>query len=330
MAKNHDLRGNLERAWHNFGVSQEGSLRGQQRPKAALVSVVIPCYNQAHFLGEAIESVLAQSYPHFEIIVVDDGSTDNTSEVAARYPEVRLVSQDNLGLAAARNAGLWRSQGEYMVFLDADDRLLPEALKVGVECLEAHPECAFVFGYCNSIADDASPLPTLHCPRVEGDQYLALLRRCYIWPPAVVMYRHSVFEAVGAFDASVSAAADYDMYLRIARRFPICNHEKVVVEYRVHGTSMNHNFALMLKSTLAVLHSQRKYAKGNKQYEEAIEEGIRASQDYYGGRMARKVQAHTRKGEWKQGIRSLLVLVRLHPRVFARVLRRLAPRTRAG
>src|ERR687894_2072239 len=102
--------------------------------EGGLVTVVIPCYNQAHFLGEAIESVLSQTYPHFEIVVVDDGSTDNTSEVASGYPpdKVRLIRQENKGLSAARNAGLGRSGGEYVVFLDSDDRLLAEALEVGV------------------------------------------------------------------------------------------------------------------------------------------------------------------------------------------------------
>src|ERR671912_965329 len=118
--------------------------RGGQHVGTGLVSVVIPCYNQAHFLGEAIESVLSQTYPHFEIVVVDDGSTDNTQEVAARYPGVRYIRQENQGLAGARNAGIRRSNGSYLVFLDADDRLLPEALEVGLEHLNAHPECAFV------------------------------------------------------------------------------------------------------------------------------------------------------------------------------------------
>src|ERR687890_856397 len=106
-------------------------LQKEQEVVAGLVSVVIPCYNQAHFLGEAIESVLAQSYPRFEIIVVDDGSTDDTSKVAARHPGGRYVYQNNQGVSAARNSGLARSEGEYVVFLDADDRLLPEALVAG-------------------------------------------------------------------------------------------------------------------------------------------------------------------------------------------------------
>ena len=94
-----------------------------------VVSVVITCYNQAHFLREAIESILAQSYSNHEIIVVDDGSTDNTPQIAKSYSTLRYVYQQNQGLAAARNTGLRESRGEFVVFLDADDRLLPIAWK---------------------------------------------------------------------------------------------------------------------------------------------------------------------------------------------------------
>src|SRR5215208_5142350 len=92
------------------------------------ISVIIPCYNGAGFLSEAIESVLAQRYPDLETIVVDDGSTDNSLAIAAQYPEIRSISQRNAGVAAARNTGLRYSAGEYIVFLDQDDRLLPDAL----------------------------------------------------------------------------------------------------------------------------------------------------------------------------------------------------------
>src|SRR5215208_7628052 len=145
------------------------SQKEQEGVASPLVSVVIPCYNQAHFLGEAIESVLAQSYPYFEIIVVDDGSPDDTSEVAARYPEVRLVRQENQGVSGARNSGFARSEGEYVVFLDADDRLLPEALEAHLEHLEAHPECAFVSGRYKFMADGGSPLSERPSPIISKD-----------------------------------------------------------------------------------------------------------------------------------------------------------------
>src|SRR5919112_291203 len=165
---------------HSWSVNPEGVRHGFRRSHgeqdaAPLVSVVIPCYNQAHFLGEAIESVLAQSYPNFEIIVVDDGSTDDTSEVAGRYPKVRLVRQENQGLSGARNAGLARSEGEYVVFLDADDRLLPEALETGLEYLDAHSECAFASGRYRFIGGDGSFLNPHRHRFVDKDSYVALL-----------------------------------------------------------------------------------------------------------------------------------------------------------
>ena len=114
----------------------------------SLVSVVIPCYKQAHFLGHAIESVQRQTYPAVEIIVVDDGSPDGTRAVVESFPAVNYVRQENKGLSAARNRGLRESQGSYLVFLDADDLLLPDAVAAGLQTLYASgPEYAFVSGH---------------------------------------------------------------------------------------------------------------------------------------------------------------------------------------
>src|SRR5438046_8618551 len=127
-------------------TSADASVKGASMPESGLVSVIIPCHNQAHFLDEAIESVLTQTYPNHEIIVVDDGSTDNTATVAKCHSPLRYIYQENAGPSAARNTGVKESRGEYLVFLDADDRLLPEALEIGVGCLRQHPECAFEIG----------------------------------------------------------------------------------------------------------------------------------------------------------------------------------------
>jgi glycosyltransferase involved in cell wall biosynthesis len=289
---------------------------------ADLISVVIPCYNQAHYLGEAIESVLAQSYPYFEIVVIDDGSTDNTSEVAGRYPRVRCIRQDNQGLSAARNIGLRHSEGEYVIFLDADDRLLPEALEAGIECLKTHPECAFTFGSYRLIASDGSFLKQRRQPVVDKDSYAALLQRNYIGVPAVVMYRRAVFASVGGFDASVDASADADMYLRIARRFVVCGHEKVVADYRQHGVNMSGDPARMLRASLTVLRKQRRHIKGNKKYEEAYKAGTRNRRWRYGDRLVEEVRAHAWEREWKRTLEGILVLVRYYPQGIALLHRR--------
>jgi len=278
--------------------------------------VVIPCYNQARFLGEAIESVLAQSYPHFEIVVVDDGSRDGTSEVAARYPNVRCVRQPNLGLAAARNSGLRRSESEYVVFLDADDRLLPEALEAGLECFDVHPECAFVSGRFRFIAADGSLRKEYTPPHVK-DHYLALLRRNYIAMHATVMYRRAVFEVVGGFEDSLKACEDYDLYLRIARKLPICHHDRLVAEYRLHDANMRRNAGLMLKSALTVLRTQWKYAKEDKRHKEAYRAGVRFWQSWYGDPLVDEVRANVQEGDWKRVVGGILVLLQYYPRGLA-------------
>lgn len=286
--------------------------------RTARVSVVIPCYGQAHFLGEAIESVLAQSHPHREIVVVDDGSPDPTAEVAARYPGVRCVRQSNQGLSAARNAGFGASTGEYVVFLDADDRLLPNALAAGLRRFETHPECAFVAGRYQSIAADGSPLEDTHEALVEEDHYRRLLRRNYIVVPAAVLYRRRVLEQVGGFDPSVNAAADYDLYLRIARDHPIHCYEEAVAEYRQHGASMSRKSVLMLRTVLAVLGAQWDHLRADPQLRRDYRDGVRSWREYYGEQLAHEVRLRVRsRSGGVEVIRNIALLLRHYPRGLA-------------
>src|SRR5215212_7841122 len=179
------------------------------------VSVIIPCHNGSRYLGETIASVLRQTYTDFEIIVVDDGSTDETPEVIARYPNVRALYQSHAGLSAARNTGLHAAGGEYLVFLDSDDRLLPDALKIGVDSLELHPECAFVYGYWEYINADGSILPMPRIPRIKRDHYRQFLRQNFIQSIGAVMFRRS---SVDGFCADLNSCEDRELYLRIARK----------------------------------------------------------------------------------------------------------------
>lgn len=274
-----------------------------------LVSVIITCYNQAHFLGEAIESVLAQTYPHIEIVVVDDGSMDNPREVVDRYSGISFIRQENQGVAVARNVGLRVIKGDYVVFLDGDDRLLPSALKTSVECLNAQPECAFVSGGFQLIAPDGSPLPTRPQRCVERDHYLQLLSEAYIWTPGAVMFRRAVFKSIGGFNTSLSFSGcdDHELYLRIARNFPVCCHDQVVIEWRQHAANTSSNPVRMLTSVLAVYRSHRNHVSGNKQYQRAYENGIRLLQAHYGKKIVCAAWAHMRAGETEQMKRCLLV-----------------------
>jgi len=293
-----------------FGLSQttvEEIPLSLSMPETALVSVIIPCYNQADFLAEAIESVKAQNYPYVEIIVVDDGSTDNTAEVAARYPEVRYIRQPNQGLSAARNTGLKYSTGCYLVFLDADDRLLPDALEINLERLNNRPECAFIFGSFRLISREGIAYQTKLPSKFTEVDYAALLQGNHIGMHATVMYRREVFDTVGGYNTLLRACEDYDLYLRIARQFPIARHDYLVAEYRQHGLNMSHNSVLMLTTVLSVLQAQKPYLKENGQYQRAYQKGIRNWTYYYGQQIIKKAQTQFKAGAWQNAALALII-----------------------
>jgi glycosyltransferase involved in cell wall biosynthesis len=287
------------------------------------VSVVIPCFNQGHYLREALDSVMAQTLPAAEIVVVDDGSTDDTAVVARTHRNVRYIHQRNRGLASARNTGAAHTTGEHVVFIDADDRLRPDALAIGARESLAHPACALVWGRCVRIDEHGRELPTVPPPPVAGDAYEALLRNNFIWTPAVVMFRRSVCGPFMRFNPAVDASADYELYLRIVRHFPIHGHTGTVAEYRLHRGSMSSNASLMLASTMDVLRAQRPYLARRRAYARAYHQGRRSWQSHYGEQLLRQIeeQSHDRR-RWREVAAMLAVLARYHPRGLAAHLAR--------
>jgi glycosyltransferase involved in cell wall biosynthesis len=281
---------------------------------APLVSVVIPCHGQAAYLEEAIESVLAQTYAQVEVVVVDDGSPDNAARLAGRFPWVRCVRQANTGLAGARNAGIRASEGDLLVFLDADDRLLPRALEVGVEELRAHPEAAFAFGRYRRVAGDGRRLENDDQPRPEEAPYSVFLRYNYAGIPATGIFRRSALEDAGNFDETVPGAEDYDLGLRLSRLHAVRPHAEEVVEYRVHGGGMSQDAGAMLAMTLKVLRRQRRHARRDPALRSSYREGRRFWRRYYGGPLAAQARAAFANREWRRGLRGLGVLLRFHPR----------------
>jgi glycosyltransferase involved in cell wall biosynthesis len=174
-----------------------------------LVSILIPTYNRERYIGEAIESVLGQDYPSKEIIVVDDGSTDGTRDIVARYGEVKYFYQENAGIAAARNACLVHAGGEYIAWLDSDDYYLPGKLSAQVEYLEAHPEADIVFCPFKNFFEDESVKSIKRVQddiRAEKDKYGQCL--------ASSLARKGVYDKVGGFDTSLPIAEDPDWLYR--------------------------------------------------------------------------------------------------------------------
>jgi glycosyltransferase involved in cell wall biosynthesis len=288
---------------------------------APLVSVVIPCWNQGAYLGEAIESVLAQRYPGLELIVVDDGSADNSYEVAARYPAVRRLRQPNGGVASARNRGLAEARGDYVVFLDADDRLLPSALEVGMGELLAAPEAAFAAGRPRDIGRSGKVIREAAQPLVTRDHYLKLLEECFIWSGSSVVYRRAPLEAVGAFNESRAAADDYELYLKLAREFPVLCHDTIVTEYRRHGSNTTRNAGLVLSSEIQVLNGQRRRLRSREE-RVARRIGIRNTRAKQGEALVERVANSWGRREWGAVLRNLRTLARWDRGAFLRFRRR--------
>lgn len=217
------------------------------------VSVIIPTYNCARFLPEAIESVLAQTYQDFEIVVVDDGSTDQTEQVVARYqPGVIFIQQENQGPGAARNRGLRTVTGEYIVFLDADDILMPEKLEMQARFLDHHPEVDVVYsnGYYFCTRADGSEKKTLFSKqgflaRGLGDppESLKILAVQNAFPIHAAMTRTPALLEAGVFDEDIPALCDWDLWYRVAEAHRFAYLDAVLVKYRMMPTGITANRA---------------------------------------------------------------------------------------
>ncbi len=246
------------------------------------VSVVITTYNHARFLDESISSAVAQEGAGIEVLVVDDGSQDDPATVVARYPGVRMVSQPNQGLPAARNTGLREARGTFVQFLDADDRLLPGAIAQNLASFAARPECALAHGSYRSVDSKWRPIWQPEPFRLDADPLGSLLENGNrIGVPAAVMYRRECLIAIGGFDSSLKANEDYDVYLRLAQRYPMTSNTAVVAEYRYHGDNMSGNATLMLTSGLRVLASQRTAASAKPAWTKALRGGERHMRSHW-------------------------------------------------
>lgn len=202
-----------------------------------LVSVIIPTHNRAQWLRPAIESVLAQTYPNLELIVVDDGSTDETAALLASYgSRLCTLHQNNCGVSVARNSGFAHSHGDYVCFLDDDDIFLPEKIALQVAGLDAEPNAVLV--HCGHHLMDEQGRRLRHTGLLPAGDVLAQLSISnFVWMGAPLI-RRTALQEVGLFDTQFSTAADYDLWLRLARRGPFACVHKILGGYRVHPESM--------------------------------------------------------------------------------------------
>lgn len=210
------------------------------------VSVVIPTYNREDLLPETIESVLAQTYKDFEIIVIDDGSTDNTREVISKFP-IRYFYQENQGVSAALNNGAVLAQGEYVAFLGSDDIWLKDILEREVEVLDKNPDVGFVYSQMYLMDGDGTAFRVKESTFMNSsgivdreEQLKELLFYCRMIPSATTM-RRNCFNEVGGFHTDLSFSEDYHLFVRLVKRFQVAFIAEPLVKHRLHRNQLHRN-----------------------------------------------------------------------------------------
>ncbi len=210
---------------------------------APRVSVVMPVFNGARFIGEAIVSVLGNTFSEFELLVIDDGSTDDSvaaaNHAAAGDPRVRVITVPHGGVGAARNAGLHAARGEYIANLDADDTMFPARLARQVAYLDKHPECVAIGSRVLAVDDTGTPIRIIvrTYSHEEIDSAHLAGRGGAIWNPTA-MFRRDVAVAVGGYRAHLDRTGeDHDLWLRMAEVGRLANFPDVLIRYRIHGNN---------------------------------------------------------------------------------------------
>ncbi len=272
--------------------------------RAPLISVIIPCYNSAAYLAQAIESVLAQSFLDFEIIVIDDGSTDDTPEVVGGFGDlVRYMRQENRGNAAARNTGLLAARGQWLCFLDAHDLWEPRKLELQLVDLLSHPHRKISFTRATKFFEtgDFEPLPP--DPTIEELWDKLVFYQPFGSSHSGFMVHSSCFDDVGCFDESLRLSVDWDIFIRLAHRYPIRVYAEFLVHHRQHASNTTGNAELRLSMSLACLRKHRRLF--------CIERSLRRQwHESYGARLFRFGRHLLKRGRYHESLRLLVRALR--------------------
>ncbi|MZH46359.1 MAG: glycosyltransferase [Nitrospinae bacterium] len=207
------------------------------------VSVIIPTFNRGYCIAESIQSVLDQSYRDFELIVVDDGSTDNTTEVVCQFPKIKHIKlEENRGVSYARNIGLEQAEGEWIAFLDSDDLWQKEKLHAQVNYVECNPGCHAVYTDEIWIRNGVRVNAMNKHRKYSGDIFRYCLPLCIVSPSSVLL-NADLLRNVGGFDESMSVCEDYDLWLRLSKRVPFYFiEEKLIIKRGGHVDQLSRKY----------------------------------------------------------------------------------------
>lgn len=219
------------------------------------VSVIIPAYNAMDYLPESVESVLRQTFTDLEVLIINDGSSDEIVQWAAQItdPRVKLFSQKNQGVSEARNTGIAHAQGKYLAFLDADDLWEPTKLEKQVQCLENNPAVGLVDTWVVLANEQGIPTNKVWISKAEGDVWKQIVEESLLTCGSTPMIRRCCFETVGVFDRDLCIAEDWDMWIRIASRYSFAVVKEPLVRYRQHSNNTSKNCQVMLPNFRTVI-----------------------------------------------------------------------------
>jgi glycosyltransferase involved in cell wall biosynthesis len=290
-----------------------------------LVSIVVPCHlssrAQAALLDETLSTVDAQTVDDYEVVVIDDGSPEAVAPMAASHRRTTIVQQQNAGPAVARNTGIGRSRGRFLVFLDADDHLLPSALETGLAELAEEPACGFTVGGREEMTFEGTLLPHTAAPPLAGRQqiYVPLLGfDWFIMPPSTAMFRRETVEAVGGFQ-DPWGADDLDFYLRVALRSDAWCHRTAVTRYRRYSTSSSRDGERMLRSVRAVYDRHRALVDSHPGARQAFDRGLAQLTEIFRDCLIENVEDRLRCGDAAGAQRAATLLAAESPERWARV-----------
>ena len=265
------------------------------------VTVIVPVYNRLQYLREAIDSVLRQTYPKIEIIVVDDGSPLDPAPVIESYGNrIRFTRKPNGGLASARNWGIERANGDYLLFLDDDDFLEPDAVETLVNALRGSEGGVWAAGKYAYVDAEGKPTGRVHgVTYSSGDVYERMIFNNLMGAPSVVLVRRDAIRALGCFDESFLLSEDWDMWLAMAREHSLVAVDKRVSNYRVHGQQISRTqWGRHLEYHIRVLRKHQ--AKARQGMSGLFERGIGVLHLRYGDRLYMAGEHTAARAEWKQ------------------------------
>lgn len=290
-------------------------------PKVERVSVVIAAWNGSNYIRKTLESVMVQSRKIDEVIVVDDGSSDNTTELVRAFPDVILIEQANAGRCAARNTGIRRATGDAIIILDQDDLLLPTNVEIGVRMLNDNPEAAFSGGHSVGIDRDGKRTGQ-RLGSYPPCSYGTMLRGSMFVPPSVVMFRRSPLQQVGGFDtAFIRGGEDSDLYLRIGQKWPVHAHDEVVVEYRRHDSNASNDAEAMLRTSLQFMRKQKDFVATHPEYWADWSAGKAHWCRIFGRHLVMQAVWMAKHRKWLRSASIFLLALRYYPKSYVTFVR---------